>query len=94
MASNNISRSYSAQDAVFIEKDQSQEIDQMRKIMKEGSPDDIKNFFFKSSTSSDLNISGVAQNQIKKHSQVLNLRNKNCLKYMLKQVKETGSLPS
>ena len=64
----------------------------MKEIMKNGSVDDIKHFFFKSPTSSDLNISGVAENQIKRHSQVLNHRNRNALKQMFMQAKETRSI--
>lgn len=94
MASNNLFRSYSGQDSVFIEKDQAKEIDNMKQIIKKGSVNDIKDFFFKSTTSNDLSISRVTENQIKRHSQVLNHRNRNVLKQMLQHAKETGSISS
>ena len=94
MASNNLFRSYSGQDSVFIEKDQAKEIDNMKQIIKNGSVNDIKDFFFQSTTSNDLSISRVTENQIKRHSQVLNHRNRNVLKQMLQHVKETGSISS
>ena len=77
-------------DSVFIEKDQHLQMDKMKEIFKSGSSEDIKNMFFPFGGSSELNISGIAENQVRKHSKVLNHKNRTFLKRLLKHRNETG----
>lgn len=82
---NILNRSSSASaDSVFIEADSCQKIDAMVELINKGTAMDIQKFFFTSADSRDYDIHKLTNTQINRHQYVLNHRNKNLLKSLLK----------
>ena len=65
----------------------------MKAILESRSVENIHKYFFKSQHANSLNISGVAENQIKKHCQVLSSKNKYMVQGLLRDGKLMGRKP-
>lgn len=70
--------------SIFIESNNLHTINELNQLKNTASGDQIKQFFYPSSRGKDIDIHKITNNQINKHLQVLNNKNKSTLKNLLK----------
>ena len=64
----------------------------MKKILKKGDAESIRNMFFCSRAIPNLNLTHVVELQIKKHARILNHGKNKMLRYLLKELKHKGEV--